>query len=204
MDKQLAADIEKFLDTPRSGAGPIFNEHGLQLELGIHLRLLGYEVQFERPFAVSQRASATKRPKKELDMLVIHKEMKTAIELKTPLAGRVPETMYDFCADIQFVEQLIEMKFADAGFCLLVTNERQFWHSDLRHEGIYGFFRNSNLPLTGIIEKPTGARDSALVVTGSYSLGPSWKPLGNSNLMLDSRYLLVSISKIGSGSHPSL
>src|SRR5262249_55870117 len=149
-----------------------FNEHGLQLELGIHLRSLGYRVQFERPFSVSVRANSTKRPKRELDMLVVRGETKTAIELKTPLAGRVPESMYDFCADIQFVEQLIEMKYADFGFCLLVTNERQFWHSDLRFDGIYGFFRNSNLALTGMIEKPTGARDSKLLIAGTYTLAP--------------------------------
>jgi hypothetical protein len=193
MDKRLGLEIENFLRTPSAGVGKIFNEHGLQLELGIHLRCLGYEVQFERPFKVNLRANSTKRPKRELDMLVVDQGYKVAIELKTPLAGRVPETMYDFCADIQFVEQLIAMEAVDSGFCLLMTNDRQFWHSDLRSEGIYGFFRSHAAPLTGTVGKPTGSKDSTVILTGSYGLAPSWKPLGNSNLMANARYLLVPV-----------
>lgn len=193
MDKPPLEDIENFLVAPIEGVGAIFNEHGLQLELGIYLRSLGYEVQFERPFKIDARANSTKRPKHELDIFVKRGEIKVAIELKTPLAGRVPETMYDFCADLQFVEQLVALKQVDLGFCLLVTNDRQFWHSDLRSEGIYGFFRRHDFPLTGLVSKPTGAKDSTVFLTGSYRLAASWMRLGNSNLLSEARYLLVPI-----------
>lgn len=193
MDERLLRDIENFLMTPIKGVGAIFNEHGLQLELGIYLRSGGYEVQFERPFKIDTRANSTKRPKRELDILVIRDGIKVAIELKTPLAGRVPETMYDFCADLQFVEQLVALKQVDVGFCLMVTNDRQFWHSDLRSEGIYGFFRSHGTLLTGTVNKPTGAKDSTVFLTGSYGLAPTWKRLGNSNLLREARYLLVPI-----------
>lgn len=195
MSSTVSADIESFLAAPIPNVGPVFNEHGLQLELGIHLRCLGYEIQFERPFKLENRSDTTKKPKRELDMLVLRNGHRVAVELKTPLAGRVPETMYDFCADIQFVEQLIAMQFADAGLCLLVTTDRQFWHSDLRGDGIYGYFRNSAMLLNGAVGKPTGARDTIVVLAGSYNLAPAWKPLGNSNLLADARYLLVSVER---------
>jgi hypothetical protein len=196
MDRRLLGDVEDFLATPINGVGTIFNEHGLQLELGIYLRALGYEVQFERPFKIDTRANSTKRPKRELDIFVKRDGIKVAIELKTPLSGRVPETMYDFCADLQFIEQLVALEVADFGCCILVTNDRQFWHSDLRSEGIYGFFRRHGTLLTGTVAKPTGAKDSTVFLTGSYGLALSWRHLGNSNLLRDARYLLVSVQRL--------
>lgn len=79
MDERLLRDIENFLMTPIKGVGAIFNEHGLQLELGIYLRSGGYEVQFERPFKIDTRANSTKRPKRELDILVTRDGIKVAI-----------------------------------------------------------------------------------------------------------------------------
>ena len=191
MSSSLLQQFNEFLTTAHLNVGKIFNEHGLQIELGIFLRSRGYAVEFERPFQFAGSTESTKKTKRELDILVTRDGVKSAIELKTPLAGRTPESMYDFIADIDFVERLIEEKIVDEGFCLLVTNNRQFWAG--RSEKIYKFFRDPNSMLTGSIDKPTGSKDSSIVLKGSYALYGCWGNL--TGVFMDkARYLLVPIA----------
>ena len=189
-------DIRGFLDSPEQKTGAIRNERALQLELGCYLRDQGFRIEFERAFTVDSLTGSTRKPKRDLDLLVSENDGTTAIELKVPLAGRVPETMYDFCADIEFVEGLVRLKLVDRGFCLLVTNNRQFWTGS--QSGIYDFFRTKNAFLTGCISKPTGARDSTVLITGRYCLGAIWSELGNNRLMESGRYLLVEVENASS------
>src|SRR5579883_3088901 len=163
---QLRRDVETFLDADHREAGPVYNEHSLQLELGCFLRGRGYSVEFERPFATTSLPGSTRKAKRELDMLVVSGEYRSALELKVPLAGRVPETMYDFCADIEFVEGLVRARVAERGMALLVTDEGQFWRGEPR--GIYEAFRRADAQLSGIVVKPTGAKDSTISLSGRY------------------------------------
>lgn len=189
----MLVEIVDFLSEPHCGVEKISNEHGLQLELGVFLRASGYRVEFEKPFSVQSSATSTKKPKRELDILASRNNKATAIELKVPLAGRVPETMYDFCADIEFVESLIRAKSVGSGVCLLITNNRQFWQSPGSAAGIYEFFRGASSILTGCVTKPTGAKDTSITLAGSDNLAGAWADLGNSNLLSGARYLLVEV-----------
>jgi hypothetical protein len=186
-------NIGEFFEQPQPTVGPIANERALQLELAFYLRNNGYRVEFEKTFGVQSLPLSTRKPKQNLDLLVFDQGSAIGIELKVPLAGRVPETMYDFCADVEFVEGLTRLKFIDRGLCVLVTNNRQFWQSKPPTCDIYGFFRNADALLTGCITKPTGAKDSAVVVGGQYRLGTLWRDLGNHHLMERGRYLLVDV-----------
>ena len=115
--------IENFLAAPPEDAGTIYNERSLQLELGYHFRCQKFGVEFERPFKAPRPAGSTNKPKTNLDLLVTGNDKRVAIELKVPLNKRHPETLYDYCADIEFVEALVRNGQVDRGFCLLMTND---------------------------------------------------------------------------------
>jgi hypothetical protein len=134
-------DIKGFLDNEIHGVQQIYNECALQLELALYLRLCGHSVCLELPFSVRSLEESSRRPKRELDVWVSDGTTRTAIELKVPLQGRVPETMYDFCADLEFVESIVRAREADCGYCLLVSNNRQFWEGATSEQSIYRFFR---------------------------------------------------------------
>jgi len=184
--------LRSFLERPEESISEISNEASLQHELGFFLRKHGFKVKFEQPYSVASVQGSTRKPKKELDLLVFDGEIKTAIELKAPLAGRVPESMYDFCADIEFVEALLRQGVADKGICILVTNNRQFW--TLGKEGIYDYFRSKKI-LNGSISKPTGMKDSCVILKGKYNLNECWIDLGEGSVMTGGRYLLIEIIK---------
>jgi hypothetical protein len=191
MSGNIPTEIKGFLDVPHAAAGRIWNEHGLQLELGIFLRGKGLQVEFERPFTFQNTNCSTRKPKRELDILVrCDSGTTTAVEIKTPLAGRVPECMFDFLTDIHFVERLVEERHADNGLCLLVTDNHQFWKGNA--SGIYEGFRNKDFQVSGVINKPTGSVSSNIILRGTYSLG-NWRQLGNTALMTGASYLVVEI-----------
>lgn len=187
-------ELRLFFDHPSEDAQEIYNEHSLQLELGVYFRSRGYKVQFERPFSITAPVGSTRKPKRELDLLLTLSGHRTAIELKVPLAGRVPETMYDFCADISFVEGLVSQKIMGCAYALLITDNRQFWTG--QNSGIYNLFREADSLLNGHVYKPTGDKDSVTVIAGKYRLAILWKPVVNSRLISDARYLLVEVQEV--------
>lgn len=188
---QVARDVRKLLDVEALDCGPIYSERSFQLELAWFLRRCGYQVEFERPFEVDSLPGSTRAPKRDLDLLVSSSGRKTALELKVPLAGRVPEAMYDFCADLAFLEGLIRANVVQTGLALLVTNNRQFWQG--AKGGIYEAFRRPGARLAGSILKPTGGKDSAIVLSGSYDVACSWHDLANNRLLSNARYLLLEV-----------
>ncbi|MEG3753757.1 hypothetical protein [Psychromonas arctica] len=102
--------------------------------------------------------------KKEINICIFSdSNLKCAIELKFPRNGQVPETMFSFCKDILFLEQLVMAGFESAHFIALV-DEHLFYEGQTG--GIYGLFRNGQ-PITGLINKPTGAKDSSVLINGS-------------------------------------
>ncbi|MGH6662619.1 MAG: hypothetical protein ACREB6_13865 [Rhodospirillales bacterium] len=183
--------VMKFLESPPEDAGPIYNERSLQLELGCYYRGEKFKVQFERPFHVERPNGSTKRPKTYLDLFVAGENANIAIELKVPLNQRQPETLYDYCADLEFVEALIRSGACKFGACLLVTDDPTFWRDSGRGSDIHNFFRRKGEVLTGMVGKPTGARDSCVILTGAYSPATLWRDLNSSSLMKNGRYLLI-------------
>ena len=179
--------IEKFLNDDSLSVNLVENERALQLELGLFLRQNGYTVQFEKTCKVDSHEHQTKRQKRYLDLLVGEQPNAIAIELKVPLAGRVPETKYDFISDIAFVEAVIKSNIAKHGLSLMVTNDPSFWSG--KATGIYTAFR-SNGSLNGLYQKPTGKASSKVYLENHYDL--KWKSLQNTRLMKNAKYLMVS------------
>lgn len=180
---QLERQIEDFVKAVGSGAVEIYNEFSLQHELGLFLRnqLRDCKIQFERNVS-HFKLQKSSLEKKEIDIAVTSAatgERLSAIELKYPRNGQVPESMFSFCKDIAFLEQLVYSGFQSAYF-LALADDPLFYSGNC--SGIYGHFRGGN-PITGKITKPTGSKDKELSITGSYSA--SWLPVsGNTKFCL--------------------
>lgn len=114
--------------------------------------------------------------KKEIDISISDKDtndLETVIELKFPRNGQYPEQMFNFCKDISFTEQLV-LAGCKSAFVIIIVDERPFYEGN--HVGIYSYFRGGN-SLSGIIQKPTGKRDSECVLNGSYNI--KWYEIRN-------------------------
>ena len=161
--------IAEFAADVGAGRIEIYNEFSLQHELGIYLRssLEGKKVQFERnvSFFGLEKAGFEKR---EIDVSVFgtRNSPETAIELKYPRNGQHPEQMFSFCKDVRFAEQLKRAGFQKA-FVVIFAEDPLFYQGNTN--GIYGFFRGGR-DLTGVVQKPTGARNSRVQLEGNYSV----------------------------------
>ena len=175
--------VESFFIDAQVDSGEIKNEHALQFEIGCLFRRKSYSLSFEYPLKVPRHPSSTKRQKTNLDLFVERRGENTAIELKLPLSGRVPETMYDFCADISFLEMIVKHRKAKKGLAVMATNNSNFWSGHLE-DGIYPYFRNSK-KLSGKIEKPTGDSKTTVFIEGNYVL--KWKNVKNLLMLGDSK-----------------
>ena len=186
---KLTDHFHAFSEDIRQGEIEIYNEFSLQHELGLFLRtrLPNCKVQFERNVSHFSLAK-TDFVKREMDISILSAagEKLCAIELKYPRNGQVPETLYGFCKDIAFLEQLVSAGFRAAYF-LAVVDDKLFYSG--ASEGIYGFFR-SGVPITGTISKPTGAKDSAVSIVGPYHA--SWLPINGST-----KFCVVEIKSTG-------
>tara|TARA_R110000787_G_C13179588_1_gene421686 strand:- start:63 stop:623 length:561 start_codon:yes stop_codon:yes gene_type:complete len=183
---KLNRHIAEFAQAVGTGAIEIYNEFSLQHELGLYLRnnLSNCKVQFERNVSHFKLAKSALE-KKEIDIAVTSTESGarlSAIELKYPRNGQVPESIFSFCKDIAFLEQLVSSGFQSAYF-LAVADHRHFYSGN--SEGIYGLFR-SGMPITGKITKPTGTKDKEVNIVGSYTA--SWLPVSG-----DTMYCLVQV-----------
>ena len=185
--------IEHLLSEPPEEAGMVNNERAFQLELAYYFRCLGATVEFEKFFNVKRPAGSTRKPKSRLDLLVTWGSTVFAFELKVPLNGRHPETFYDFCADIEFVEAMVLGAFVEFGYCLLMTNDQVFWKDGARGSDIHHYFRRPGAIVTGRIAKPTGSADSTVVLTGTYKPSQLWRLLTATKLMENARYLLIEV-----------
>jgi hypothetical protein len=178
---------KSFFSDVAKGKVEIYNEFSLQHEFGLFLRAAvgtAFKTQFERPvsFFGLQRSRFVK---KEIDISVFAPKQldKYAIELKYPRNGQRPEQMFKACQDICFLEQLRHNGFAECYFIMVADNP--LFYSQGEGTGIYKFFR-AGFPIHGHIQKPTGARDDAVEVIGSYPV--VWNDIDN-----DRRYAMVAI-----------
>ena len=155
----------------------VYNEFSLQHELGIYLRakLPDFQTEFERNVS---RFFDSKYPfvKREIDIVSYSESLRalrSAVELKFPRNGQVPETMFSFCKDIAFIEQLKQQGFDSTALVILV-DDAAFYKGGTN--GIYGYFRAGH-PLHGTIQKPTGKRDDQVHIQGTYDV--QWKHLAH-------------------------
>jgi len=196
IDLNFCKNFNNFLDDIKSGEIEIYNEVSLQLELGIFLRenYKKYKVQFERnvSFFGFDKSSFIK---KEIDISLFGFDaskntgtLEIAIELKYPRNGRIPETMYDFCRDIVFLERLVRSGFS-TGYAIIFADNPNFYKGN--QNGIYGYFRynenSSPKNLTGEIKKPTGDKNESINIEGNYLI--EWKPLKDKL-----KYAIIEIS----------
>lgn len=177
---KLTGYITDFARAVGSGAIEIYNEFSLQHELGLYLRnsLPNCKVQFERNVS-HFKLTRSELEKKEIDIAITSTKSGarlSAIELKYPRNGQVPESMFAFCKDIAFLEQLVASGFQSAYF-LAVADHRHFYSG--KSCGIYGLFR-SGMPITGKITKPTGAKDTEVNIVGSYTA--RWLPVSGNTM----------------------
>lgn len=187
--------IESFFVSAPEECGSIYNERSLQLELAYWFRRMGARVEFERPFQIPPFGCSTCQPKENLDLLVRKDGVTAAIELKVPLNGRHPETLYDFCSDISFIEGIVRYKFADQGYCLLLTNDHIFWQDSGRGSVIHDLFRCRGSKLTGVIGKPTGKKDTTVALSGCYGSADGWRAVRDQRIMRGAQYLLLAIGQ---------
>lgn len=145
----------------------IYNEFSLQHELGVFLRgqYPELKIQFERNVNYFN-FDKNNYEKKEIDLTMFSSKsnLQCAIELKYPRNGQVPESMFSFCKDIKFLEQLSSSGFKKAYF-IAVADDALFYSG--ASGGIYGLFRNRQ-EIKGIIRKPTGKKDKEISLTGTY------------------------------------
>ncbi|WOQ88557.1 hypothetical protein R4536_15635 [Vibrio cholerae] len=171
--------LEEFMGLVAQEKVEIYNEFSFQHELGIFLRnhMPNQKIQFERNVSFfSFKLMKEHFVKKEIDICVYSdKELFAAIELKFPRNGQIPEQMYSFCKDIQFLEQLKQSGFKNAYF-LVYCEDKGFYQGDAK--GIYRHFRAGET-LTGEITKPTGKQgDNKVLISSSYQ--PRWQDVKGS------------------------
>ena len=161
--------LQSFFSGVAKSEAEIYNEFSFQHEFGIYLRATldsTFKVQFERSisFFGLLRSGFVK---KEIDIAVFTPNLskKYAFELKFPRSGQHPERMFKACQDICFLEQLHRSGFARCYF-LMAAEDPLFYESGGK-TGIYKYFR-AGVPIHGHIQKPTGAKDDAVVISGSY------------------------------------
>ena len=164
-------NIRDFFQLIKNKEIEIYNEFSLQHELGIYLRskFPKLKIQFERNVAFFN-LDKEKYYKKEIDLVMFQDEYRSYVmELKFPRNGQVPESMFGFCKDIAFLEQLVnsENGFKVAYFIAVVDHHTFYSEELINTNPIYGLFRNGH-EITGEIQKPTGKKDSTVKIRGSY------------------------------------
>jgi hypothetical protein len=175
----------------------IYNEFSLQFELGIFLRNNGFNVYFEKNVMAEFGKEYSKDfIKKEMDLYVIGKDNeKYAIELKYPTNGAYPKRMFQFLADIQFMESVKKNLSFTKTFCLALINTdrkggpfmvigKKNTNDELKP--IYSLFRSSEnsynnsdqffaqQPIHGKINNPINSKKSTeppfVKIEGSYNI----------------------------------
>lgn len=174
----IKSEIRRFIQNIAENKVEIYNEFSLQHELGCFLRKQQktFKVQFERNisfFGIPKDGLV----KREIDISMYSdnpRQLRSVIELKFPRNGQYPEQMFSFCKDIAFIEQLKEAGFKET-YLLILADDHNFY--DGKVTGIYKYFRNKDV-LHGKIIKPTGKKDSAVNIRGSYAV--EWTPITGS------------------------
>lgn len=191
-------EIEDFFNKELCNNVVVYNEFSLQHELGIYLRnnLKSKKVEFERnvKYFGLQKSQFIK---KEIDISIYDNKNYCAIELKFPRNGQYPESMYNFCKDIKFLEELKSNGFDKCYFIALVDNKKFYSSTNLQNTGIYAPFRTEGanpIPsLDGTIIKPTGGNNTYIILNGIYQV--KWQKFCQINKCLNGwRYCIIEVT----------
>lgn len=178
----MKLQIQEFFAHAKENKMEFFNEACLQMELAIFLRARfpEYKVQLERP--ITDFGIRSIGGKKEIDICIVDAlgNRLAAIELKYPKNGQVPETIYSFCKDLEFCENILGLGFNKA-LGVLWTSDSKFWNG--KAHGIYELFRGGK-PIHGEIDGPTGNKSRKAKIIGHYQA--EWK-----DAYADHRYLCI-------------
>jgi len=185
--------IHSFMENSGADCGAINNERALQLELAYMFRSVGFSVNFEQQFKLPRHEKSTAKPKSRLDLLVSDGEKLTAIELKVPLNGQHPETLYSFCMDIEFIEAMLIHHQSKQGYCLMLTDDKVFWQDSGRGSDIHNRFRKKNGIVNGTIQKPTKPWNTCVHLKGVYRPHKEWRQVTDRKLLNNAKYLLLPI-----------
>ena len=133
--------IDDFIDYWIKNKFDIYNEAGLQHELGYFLRVVkDIPVRFEYNIQrVVERKNCTFL-KKEMDLYFEVENQRNCIEIKFPNNGAYPRRMPQSLKDVYFLQQLINNGFKNGVF-FFITDLAKFTKGDLTN-GIYSYFRN--------------------------------------------------------------
>lgn len=147
----------------------LYNEKTLQMELAIFLRHQRPELSIHLECPITHFGQRVDGSKKEIDISIVDatRSPLSAIEVKMPINGRVPESMFDYCKDIRFCEMLVGVGFKSA-YAFILAPDRTF-RKGREKDRIYSYFREGE-PLVGTIVKPTGARDERVVLSGTHRI----------------------------------
>jgi hypothetical protein len=140
--------IEKFIGIIKKTDVELYNEAGLQHELGFYLRSkLGdnWLIQLERNIdaIVGNKKSFIKA---EMDIYLKDRGSgdKYCIELKAPNSFQIPNRMFMSFQDVQFLEQLKEAGFKETYF-LFVSPNQSYWQSKTAQGNIYRYFNGKEV-----------------------------------------------------------
>ncbi len=166
--------INEFFAAAKKENTEFHNEACLQLELAVFLRkrLPVHKILLEIPVT---HFTGNKRPvgvKKEIDICIIDNAYNklAAIELKFPQNGQTPETLFNYCKDIEFCEFLTTTVGFTGAYALMLTDDHSFWQGR-KSDGIYRYFRGkSPQPINETIQKPTGKKNTHAKLKGTYSV----------------------------------
>jgi len=136
MDIELL--LNEFVESLNGNEIELYNEAGLQHELGYFLRTKKLSVKFE--YNVNNIINLTNNLlKKELDLYIPYNDKKICIELKFPNKGAYPRRMTQSIIDIFFLKQLKSKGF-DSGYFFFITDLVNFTKGR-EMQDIYSFFR---------------------------------------------------------------
>lgn len=203
---EIKQHIDDFLRELCDNKVAIYNEFSLQHELGIYLRdkLKHKKIEFERNISYFGLSNNSKTfTKKEIDISIYDTQSTIAIELKFPRNGQYPESMFSFCKDLKFLEELKANGFQECYFLAIVDDKNFYSRDGLSTNGIYEYFRTENLPnpipcIKSPVQKPTGKKDYSISLNGKYQI--EWKQFCKHNSCYDNwRYCLIEINLATSG-----
>jgi hypothetical protein len=138
--KMIDELINKFIQKIENNEIELYNEAGLQHELGYFLRCNNVNTKFEYNTNLIPIID-DKLLKKELDLYIRVNEEQYCIELKFPTKGAFPRRMTQSLIDIFFIQQLLNNGFTK-GYFLFFTTLSAFKQGP-ETNGIYSYFRRT-------------------------------------------------------------
>jgi hypothetical protein len=135
-----------------------------------------------------------KYSKKEIDIVLENKDGKavSAIELKMPMNGHFPVSMYDFIVDIHFLEELKKSNVFNQCYFIAVTNNHGFWNGPTPRQeiDIYKYF-GPKISLENIrYKKPKGNKSKECEIELEKSYSAQWKNISEKSKF---KYFIIVI-----------